>query len=85
MFNNVDAIENLEKIDTICFDKTGTLTTGEMSVSNIYILTEYLRKELMKYVYSVEKLSGHPVAKSVINYAIDNNINAEKDVKRFFQ
>jgi Cu+-exporting ATPase len=83
LFNNVDAIENLEKIDTICFDKTGTLTTGEMSVSNIYIFNGMPEKELMKYVYSVEKLSGHPVAKSVINYAIDNNINAEKDVKDF--
>ena len=83
LFNNPDAIENLTKADTICFDKTGTLTTGEMKVKNIYVLNGITEKELMKYVYTLEKLSAHPVAKSIVNYGIDMGITPEKNVKDF--
>ncbi|MCU0372035.1 MAG: cation-translocating P-type ATPase, partial [Ignavibacteria bacterium] len=71
LFNNVEAIEKLNKIDTICFDKTGTVTTGEMAIKNIKAFNGINEEELMKTVFSVEKYSNHPVAKSVINYCID--------------
>lgn len=74
LFSNVDAIENLMKIDTVCFDKTGTLTTGEMSVKNVYTRNGFTEYELMKYIYSVEKLSTHPIAKSINIYAVDNSV-----------
>ncbi|MBK8552887.1 MAG: HAD-IC family P-type ATPase [Ignavibacteria bacterium] len=45
LFNDVDAIENLMKVDTICFDKTGTLTTGEMKVKNIYVFNNFYQKK----------------------------------------
>lgn len=83
LFNNVDAIENLMKIDTVCFDKTGTLTTGEMMVKSIYVINKYSKNELMKYALSAEKYSNHPIAKSIINYGIDHNIVLEKNVKDF--
>ncbi|MEO8447876.1 MAG: heavy metal translocating P-type ATPase [bacterium] len=83
LFNNVDAIENLMKVNTICFDKTGTLTTGEMKVKNIYVLNDLSKTELMRYASSVEKYSGHPIAKSIINYGIDNNLALYKEVKDF--
>ena len=83
LFKNPDAIENLMKTDTICFDKTGTLTTGEMRVKNIYVLNGITEKELMKYVYTLEKLSDHPVARSIVNYGIDNGLTAVKDVTDF--
>ena len=83
LFNNVDAIENLMKVDTVCFDKTGTLTSGEMMVKNIYVINKYSKNELMKYVLSAEKFSSHPIAKSIINYGIDHNIAYDKNVKDF--
>ncbi|MBS1517431.1 MAG: cadmium-translocating P-type ATPase [Bacteroidetes bacterium] len=83
LFNNVDAIENLMKIDTICFDKTGTLTTGEMSVKNIYTRNGFTEYTLMKYIYTLEKLSAHPIAKSINIYAIDNNILPYNNVTDF--
>ena len=83
LFNNVDAIENLMKIDTVCFDKTGTLTTGEMKVKSIYVINKYTKNELMKYALSVEKYSSHPIAKSIVNYGIDHNIVIDKNVKDF--
>ncbi len=83
LFNNVDAIENLEKVNTICFDKTGTLTTGEMKVKNIYVLDSMSKNELISYAYSAEKFSNHPIAKSIVNYGIDHNVRLERDVKDF--
>lgn len=83
LFNNVNAIENLKKVNTFCFDKTGTLTTGEMKVKNIYTLNNISRDDLLKYVYSAEKHSNHPIAKSIINFGNDNNIMSIKDVKDF--
>lgn len=83
LFNNVNAIENLNKVNTFCFDKTGTLTTGEMKVKNVYTLNNMLRDDLLKYVYSAEKQSNHPIAKSIINFGNDNNITSMKDVTDF--
>lgn len=83
LFNDVDAIEQLKKVDTMCFDKTGTLTTGEMTVKNVYTTNSYSKNELMTYAVSIEKLSSHPVAKSIVNYGKDNNIKSFKDIKDF--
>ncbi|MCI0472978.1 MAG: cadmium-translocating P-type ATPase [Ignavibacteria bacterium] len=80
LFNNVEAIEKLNKIDTICFDKTGTVTTGEMAIKNIKAFNGINEEELMKTVFSVEKYSNHPVAKSVINYCIDKKYEIYSDV-----
>ncbi|HMQ69056.1 MAG TPA: heavy metal translocating P-type ATPase [Ignavibacteria bacterium] len=83
LFNNVDAIEQLKKVDTMCFDKTGTLTTGDLIVKNVYVINDYSKDEIMTYAVSIEKLSSHPVAKSIVNYGKDNNIKIFKDIKDF--
>jgi P-type Cu+ transporter len=75
LFNNVEAIEKLNKVDTLCFDKTGTLTLGEMKVKFIKPLNEYSENNLMKYVFTIEKYSNHPIAKSITNYCIENKID----------
>jgi P-type Cu+ transporter len=81
LFNNVEAIEKLNKIDTICFDKTGTVTTGEMAVKSIKAFNGITENELMKTVFSIEKYSNHPVAKSVINYCIDKKFEIYSDTR----
>ena len=75
LFNNVEAIEKMNKVDTLCFDKTGTLTQGEMNVKTIIPLKEFSENNLMKYVFSVEKYSNHPIAKSITNFCIENKID----------
>jgi Cu+-exporting ATPase len=54
-----------------------------MRVKNVYVLNGISKDELMKYVYSVEKFSNHPIAKSIINFGIDHNIVPEKNVTDF--
>jgi len=80
LFNNINAIEKLNKIDTICFDKTGTITTGELKFESIISLGNYSTKELLKYVFSLEKHFNHPIAKSIVHYCLDNGIGYFPDV-----
>lgn len=81
LFNNVEAIEKMNKIDTVCFDKTGTLTEGEMKMKNIKLFCGIDENALLKYAFSVEKFSNHPVAKSIISYCVENNIESFESVK----
>ncbi len=83
LFNNIDGIENLMKVNTMCFDKTGTLTTGEIKVKNVYVFNGYTNEQILKYIYSLEKHSSHPIAKSIVKYALDNNITKQFMVKDF--
>ncbi|MBS1492431.1 MAG: copper-translocating P-type ATPase [Bacteroidetes bacterium] len=81
LFNNINAIEKLNKIDTICFDKTGTITTGELKFESIISLGNYSTKELLKYVFSLEKHFNHPIAKSIVHHCLDNGIGYFSDVE----
>jgi Cu+-exporting ATPase len=83
LFNNIDGIENLMKVNTMCFDKTGTLTTGVINVKNIYVFNGYTRDQILKMIYSLEKHSSHPIAKSIVKYSLDNNISSSFEVKDF--
>ncbi|MFC2093472.1 heavy metal translocating P-type ATPase [Bacteroidota bacterium] len=81
LFNDVEAIEKMNKINTVCFDKTGTLTTGEMHVKDIKSFNGLSEEDMMRYAFSVEKYSNHPIAKSISNYCIEHNIEVLQDVK----
>lgn len=72
-----EALEAMGRIDTIAFDKTGTLTYGKPEVSDIKSFNEqYDNNQILKLVASVESMSEHPLAKAVVEYAknlqIDN-------------
>lgn len=68
------ALEKLYEVDTVVLDKTGTITTGEIKVHHIKIVGEISEKELIQKVASVEMLSEHPIAKSIVEYAKSQNI-----------
>lgn len=80
ILKNLDIIEPLSKLDTLIFDKTGTLTEGTLSVIEDTILDPDLNQKL---IYSLEKKSTHPIAKSIVNaYSNPSSINdAFVDVK----
>ncbi len=77
-----EALENTHKVKTICFDKTGTLTKGILSVSKIYNYGGIEENELIKKVASIENKSEHPIARAIVNYAKEKNIEPE-EVKEF--
>jgi Cd2+/Zn2+-exporting ATPase len=66
-------LENLRSLAVIAFDKTGTITTGKPSVTNVIVL-DGDEASLLATAASVEVLSGHPLALSVVNAARTRNI-----------
>lgn len=81
LFNRVEAIEKLNKINTVCFDKTGTLTEGEMRVKKLKLFGGIDKNELLKYTFSVEKFSNHPIAKSITAFCVENKIELFEGVE----
>lgn len=63
-----DYLDGIKDIKEIIFDKTGTITTGNFKVSEIHSLDEkYSKNEILEYFARGEKLSNHPIAKSILN------------------
>ncbi len=69
-----DAFERTRLVDTIVFDKTGTLTKGEFGVTDVISLGNISKEEVIKLAASVEKMSEHPIARAILRYANNNNV-----------
>lgn len=63
LYTDTKSMELFKKVNQIVFDKTGTLTTGRFTITDFQ--TEIDEVEFKKIVYSLEKLSNHPIAKSI--------------------
>ncbi len=68
LFKNAKSLEIFKDIKQVVFDKTGTLTTGNFTVSNYHIVLadKWNNDDFKRLVYSLEKFSGHPLAKSIV-------------------
>ena len=77
LFRNAKSLELFKDIRTVVFDKTGTLTLGQLTISNWHSeLDEPLFKSI---VYSIEKFSNHPIAKTIsLNWKNSQNIAWKK-------
>lgn len=60
-------IETLSKAKTVVFDKTGTLTTGNFIATKTASCSDYSEEEIKRIAVSIERLSSHPLAKSLLN------------------
>ncbi len=66
LFRNATSLELFKDIKQVVFDKTGTLTTGEFAIGNFQLANTEINEEVFKrIVYSLEKYSNHPIAKSI--------------------
>ena len=74
LFKGGNYLDAITKINTVVFDKTGTLTKGTFEVQACKSAGEVSEEELVKLVASVESDSTHPIAKAVVNYAKEQNI-----------
>ncbi len=73
LIRNAEALERLEKIDTLVVDKTGTLTEGRPSVTSV-VPIGLERKELLRIVASLERGSEHPLAAAILAEAAEKEI-----------
>lgn len=58
--------ESLDKAEVLLTDKTGTLTTGEFKIKNIEIEEGFDKEEVLDYLYNIELMSTHPIAKGIV-------------------
>lgn len=66
LIKNAEALEKLEKVDTIVLDKTGTLTEGKPAV---VLITAPDENELLRMAAAVERQSEHPLARAIVQEA----------------
>ena len=69
LFKNAEAIEQLQKIDTLVIDKTGTLTEGKPSLSDVETINGWDKNALLSLVAGLEKSSEHPLARAIVDKA----------------
>ncbi len=77
LIKSAEALENAHNVDAIVLDKTGTCTEGKPAVQRV-IAKGMSEAELMAVCGALEVNSSHPLAKSVVEYCGENNINVEK-------
>lgn len=66
LYRNATSLENFRNIRQVVFDKTGTLTTGNFKISSFQVLAETIDEEKFRQiVFSLEKYSNHPIARSI--------------------
>lgn len=72
LYRNASALETFKDIKQVVFDKTGTLTTGKFSIAGFDAVIG--ETEFKKIVYSLEKFSNHPLARSIAAHWQTNDI-----------
>lgn len=69
LFKGGMALESLSKIRAVVMDKTGTLTEGKFKVLDIQTVDNISEYELIRLAASAERVSNHPIATSIVDYA----------------
>ena len=78
LIRNAEALERLEKVDTLVIDKTGTLTEGRPSVTRIVTAEGFEEAEVLRLAASVEQASEHPLAAAIVAAAKERSIPLAK-------
>lgn len=74
LIKNAEALERMEKVDTLVVDKTGTLTEGRPAVVRIVAADGFEEAELLRLAAGLERASEHPLALAIVNAATERNI-----------
>jgi len=78
LIRDAEALERMEKVDTIIVDKTGTLTEGKPSITAIITVEGQDETELLRLAASVEQASEHPLAAAIVKAAKERKIELVK-------
>ena len=78
LIKNAEALERMEKVDTLVVDKTGTLTEGRPSVVAIKTAASTDETELLRLTASLERSSEHPLAAAIVRAANEQGLTLEQ-------
>ncbi len=71
LVKDAEALELMEKVDTVVVDKTGTLTEGKPRGQTVVALAGWSESQVLAYAASLEGASEHPLAQAIIMHAKD--------------
>ncbi len=74
LIRDAEALERMEKVDTLVLDKTGTLTEGRPKVVHIEAANGYAADEVLQKLASVERASEHPLALAIVTDALERKL-----------
>jgi heavy metal translocating P-type ATPase len=78
LIKNAEALERMEKVDTLVVDKTGTLTEGKPSLTRIVPAEGFEEAELLRLAAAVERPSEHPLAHAIVTAAEARGVDIPK-------
>jgi Cu+-exporting ATPase len=74
LIRNAEALERMERVDTLVVDKTGTLTEGKPKVVGVIPAPGMSEDEILRLAASVERASEHPLAQAIVTAATNRNL-----------
>ena len=74
LIRNAEALERLEKVDTLVIDKTGTLTLGKPTLATVESLGSLSQDEILRLAASLERGSEHPIATAILAGAMARGV-----------
>lgn len=78
LIKSAEALERMEKVDTLVVDKTGTLTEGKPKVTAIVPAAGLSESEILPLAAGLERSSEHPLAAAIVTAARDRNISIQE-------
>ena len=78
LIKNAEALERMEKVDTLVVDKTGTLTEGKPKVVAIVPAMGFNETDILRLAATVERASEHPLADAIVRSARERNLDLGK-------
>ncbi len=74
LIKNAEALEKMNKVDTLIVDKTGTITEGKPSVEKIGVFgNRFGESDILRFIASLNSSSEHPLAEATVKYGKEQN------------
>ncbi len=80
LIKNAEALEIMEKVDTLVVDKTGTLTEGKPKLAGVCAEEGFTEEEALRMAAGLERASEHPLAEAIVKGAEERGIEPGKAV-----
>jgi len=79
LIKNAEALEKMNKVDTLIVDKTGTITEGKPTVEKVGTSRgDYSEMQVLQYIISLNQMSEHPLAEATIQYGKEQGVELLK-------
>jgi Cu+-exporting ATPase len=75
LIKNAEALEIMEKVDTLVVDKTGTLTEGKPRLVTVMAGPDFTEQDILRFAGSLEQASEHPLGAAIVQGAQERNVS----------